>query len=112
MPLPKRPTKPTTRVEKLMLQRQRVLGNKATAKSAAHEGVVERPMDKNLSKLLEIRRAQKIGRGTSVVRLNEKETEEKDAETTSVGRMKVDRLQLNRLKPIPNSKKPDYGDLS
>lgn len=40
------------------------------AKSVAHEGVVERPMDQNLSKILENKRAELKGRGTSVSRLN------------------------------------------
>ena len=39
------------------------------AKSAAHEGVVARPMDKNLSDILERRRAEVQGGGTSVARL-------------------------------------------
>ncbi len=40
------------------------------AKSVAHRGVVERPMDQGLSKMLDERRAEMKGRGTSVARVN------------------------------------------
>lgn len=42
---------------------------RTTAKSAAHQGVVARPMDKNLSKILDQRRAQAAGPASSVARL-------------------------------------------
>ena len=121
-----------TRVEKLMRRREQLLGNKDVAKSAAHEGVVERPMDKGLSKMLEIQRAQSNGRGSSVYRINKTREEEEeelrkqqgssvfrlnegndeeDTEATSVGRLKIDRLQLMQIKPIPKPKKTAYGDL-
>src|SRR3989344_6632234 len=44
------------------------------AKSAAHQGVVARPMDKNLSDILERRRAEVQGGGTSVARLQRQGT--------------------------------------
>lgn len=120
-----------------MMKRAKLLPPKNIAKSAAHEGVVERPMDKGISKLLEIRRAQAKGKGTSVYRLKKTkeeeeeemraeqrassvfrlrrgEEEDEDAQTTSVGRLRADRLQLAQLPPgalQKKPKKPTYGDL-
>jgi len=49
------------------------------AKSAAHQGVVARPMDKNLSDILERRRAEVLGGGTSVARLGQQDAVAADA---------------------------------
>jgi len=62
---------------------------KSTATSAAHQGVVARPMDKNLSKMLEQRRAQMQSRGTSVARLGKEE----DEGSSSVKRLGEDQAQ-------------------
>lgn len=122
-----------TRVEKIMQRRERMRSGDNVAKSAAHEGVVERPMDKGLSKMLEIARAQHGGRGSSVSRIKKTPEEEEEelrkqqgssvfrlnegndeevTEATSVGRLKIDRLQLMQIKPVPKPKKPLYGDLN
>lgn len=53
------------------------------AKSVAHKGVVERPMDQGLSKMLDERRAEMKGRGTSVARVNKHEALEAQADTLS-----------------------------
>lgn len=56
------------------------LAGKAVAKSAAHAGVVARPMDKNLSQILARKRAQVLKGGTSAARLGEEPSgTEKDA---------------------------------
>jgi hypothetical protein len=111
----------------------RVFTAKPAARSAAHEGVSERPMDKNLSKSLAIKRAQKTGRGTSVFRIKTKEEEEQEleasrgtsafrlnksredeeAEASSVAKLRPDRLQFSNLNlgKIKKPKKPLYGDL-
>jgi hypothetical protein len=122
-----------THVEKRIKQRELLRSSGNTAKSAAHEGVTERPMDKGLSKMLEIARAQRFGRGTSVSRLKKTREEEEEylrkqqgssvfrlnegndeenEETTSVGRLRIDRLQLTQPKSVPKPKKPTYGDLN
>lgn len=132
----KKPGAPISKAEARMMKRARLLPAKNIAKSAAHEGVVERPMDKGISKLLEIRRAQAKGKGTSVYRLKKTKEEEEEelraeqrassvfrlnrgeedeeAQTTSVGRLRADRLQLAQLPPDALRKKPKkttYGDL-
>jgi len=61
------------RIAKIQQQR---LASKTVAKSAAHVGVVARPMDKNLSKILDMKRAAMRAGGTSVKRLGERPTEE------------------------------------
>lgn len=61
------------RVAKIQQDR---LASKMVAKSAAHVGVVARPMDKNLSKILDRKRAQVRAGGTSVKRLGESGQEE------------------------------------
>lgn len=61
---------PVSRADKRMAAiKASMQAAKTTAKSAAHTGVVARPMDKNLSKMLEQRRAQMKESGTSVARL-------------------------------------------
>jgi hypothetical protein len=53
------------------------------AKSVAHQGVVERPMDEGLSKILERKRAELKERGTSVARVNRHEALEAQADALS-----------------------------
>jgi hypothetical protein len=59
----------SARASERMMKRAEVISKKPAAKSAAHEGVVARPMNANLSKILDMKRAQMLGRGTSVQRL-------------------------------------------
>jgi hypothetical protein len=90
-------------------------------------------MEKQLSHSLAIKRAQKLGHGTSVGRLNKtreeeeqeleaargtsafrlNKKEEEEGETTSVGKLRTDRLPLTTLdlSKIKQKKKPLYGDL-
>lgn len=84
------------------------------AKSAAHEGVVARPMDKQISKILQMKRDQLKQRGTSVHRIRENEEDplyEEDLKSGSVARTRSDlgglplvRLPPGILKPKPNGK--------
>jgi len=55
--------------QRLTKIRESMHSAKTAATSAAHAGVVARPMEKNISKMLDQRRAQVQGRGTSVARL-------------------------------------------
>lgn len=56
------------------IQQQR-LARKTVAKSAAHQGVMARPMDQSLSKILEKKRAAVRAGGTSVKRLGDRAEE-------------------------------------
>jgi len=118
--------------ERLAKLRTSIREKKIAATSAAHTGVVARPMDQNLSKMLEQRRAQFQESGTSIARIGKKE---KDLSThikqlderapkvsnielqsgTSVARIKQKNTP-SYLPPIPitkksPSKKNFYGDL-
>lgn len=81
--------------------------SKSAAKSAAHEGVVERPMDTQISKILQMKRDQLKQRGSSVYRLREHEGEdeqalyEEDLRGTSAARTKtpLGDMPLVRLPP-------------
>lgn len=73
------PNRAEVRMAKL---RDSMQAGKSTAKSAAHAGVVARPMDKNLSKILENRRAEMQSSASSVARLGKE-----DAGSSSVGRL-------------------------
>jgi len=57
--------------QRLQKIQQARLATKTVAKSAAHVGVVARPMDKNISKILDMKRAQLRRGGTSAARLGE-----------------------------------------
>ncbi len=110
-----------TKAEKRMLEwseRKTV----ATAKSAAHLGVISRPTEQNVSKLLEIRRAQAQGRGTSVHRLKKWWKEEEENEKMTQDQKNTDSTEtpvpeqhdLLRLKPkiiVQTPKKNQYHDL-
>jgi hypothetical protein len=61
-----------------ILRRAELIARKPAAKSAAHEGVVARPMDRGLSNSLAIKRAQFLGRGTSVKRLSRHAMEDEE----------------------------------
>jgi hypothetical protein len=61
-----------------LLKRAELVKSKPAAKSAAHEGVVARPMDRGLSTSLAMKRAQMLGRGTSVKRLSKHAEEEEE----------------------------------
>lgn len=77
------PNRAEVRMAKL---RDSMQAGKSTAKSAAHAGVVARPMDKNLSKILENRRTEMRGPSSSVARLG-KEDAANPQGSSSVGRL-------------------------
>ncbi len=84
---------------------------KDAAKSAAHEGVVARPMDKQISKILQMKRDQLKQRGTSVHRIRENEDDplyEEDLKSGSVARTRsrFGDLPLVRLPPGILKSKP------
>ena len=93
---------------------------KDVAKSAAHEGVVARPMDKQISKILQMKRAQAKQHGSSVYRMREREEDDEQAlyeeelRGTSAARIKspLGDLPLVRLPPgvlRPKSNKKAFG---
>lgn len=68
---------PTTKADERRLKLARFRNpNQSVAKSAAHEGVVARPMDRQLSHSLETRRMEAKDRGTSVGRMKKRWQEE------------------------------------
>ncbi|MFH1620727.1 MAG: hypothetical protein ABIB04_01440 [Patescibacteria group bacterium] len=119
-----------TKAEKRMLEwSTRETSN--IAKSAAHKGIIERPTEKNISKLLEIRRAQSRGHGTSVYRLKKWWEEDEDDEQMkladksatnessdpdAINDEEEKKPKLIRLQPkiitSPTPKKNQYGDLN
>lgn len=107
----------TIRAENRMTKIAALRSIKDVAKSAAHEGVVVRPMDKQISKILQMKRAQAKQHGSSVYRIREREADDEQAlyeeelRGTSAARMKTPlgnlplvRLPPGVLKPKPNKK--------
>ena len=76
------PEEPTLSRGEQRLQKiqQARLATKTVAKSVAHKGVVARPMDKNLSQILDRKRAEVQKGGTSAARLGQQQPEESEAE--------------------------------
>lgn len=69
--------------QRLQRIQQERLASKAVAKSAAHAGVVARPMDRQLSQILDRKRAQVRAGGTSVKRLGQATEEAPVGEVTT-----------------------------
>jgi hypothetical protein len=96
-------TAPTRGQERLtQLSKFRSVGQ--AAKSAAHQGVVERPMDKQLSGILDRRRAELLRGGTSVARLGQENvTASVDAATpaTSVADLNAEVLTEEQRAILP-----------
>ncbi len=99
-----------------MAKHEAITTSKGAATSAMRKGVTERPMEKDISKSISLKRTQAFKHGTSVYRLKkgirDEETADTD-ETTSVSRLRINRLVLPKLPPIMQQKPPHdpYGDI-
>ncbi|OGL73164.1 hypothetical protein A3E39_01505 [Candidatus Uhrbacteria bacterium RIFCSPHIGHO2_12_FULL_60_25] len=93
--LPSTSDRVAQRVQDRLAKIAQLRSQKPAAKSAAHEGVVERPMDKQISKILQMKREQSRQSGTSVYRIRENE----DLKSSSVARTQspINDLPLVRL---------------
>jgi hypothetical protein len=94
------------------------LASKTVARSAAHQGVVARPMDKQLSDILDRKRAEVRQQGTSAARLGQEEHEtllqansEEDAtnRSTSVGRLRTAEGEMGLQSTPKPSEPPDMA---
>ncbi len=108
---------PPSRLEAL---HQELRASQDTAKSAAHVGVVERPMnqqvvtrptDQQLSAIPEKRRDEILGPGTSVARLGQVEANDMSTRGTSVARLGTENLDGKTGSVARLNTKGQIGDL-